>query len=806
MSNASLNLEPYPAPKPSPSQNSPGFLAYLLFFLILAWVGGLSLLVLAGSWLMEQLLFEGSLGVPDIRWLIALIFAVMCLLPLSLIRFLVRDAWFKARLDALLLLSLPALLTVPLRLLPLTAFQATTGLQSLIIGCLALWVALRQRRRGALPPDKGWWLGVLLAMLLGISWAHWGALGSPLDTLLGLIDGGLLGLYAALVLQGGMRHGQPQETYNRWGTFADLVFVAIGLTVFASGVGQTNTQVLLTSTWLPLAPLAFLLLRPERKQPTLTRWFSGGLLLGLSAAWALIWVDPDELMLVVVSAPGELLGDVARVLLINALLALGLALVIGFLKRLRGSVLEGSIPASLFVPLGGVLALLASYFVGGQPGFYGERLFVILKSQADVSEAANIESYQARRAYVYQHLVEHAEATQQRLRERLEHWGIRYRPYYLVNALEVEGGPLVRAWLLAQPEVDRVLDSPHLRPLAHSLTVNLGQESGPTGIPWNLSMIGADKVWQEFGVTGRGIVIGQSDSGVQLDHPEVADSYLGRNGDHDYHWYDPWFGSQKPQDFGGHGTHTLATILGNTVGVAPDAEWIGCVNLARNLGNPALYLECLQFMLAPFPQNGDPFHDGDPARGAYILNNSWGCPSVEGCDALVFLPAVRALRTAGVFVVASAGNSGAVGCGSVDSPLAIYDEVYTVGAVGHDGLLAPFSSLGPVKVDGSLRVKPDILAPGSSILSAFPGGTYQVADGTSMAGPHVAGVVALMWSANPRLIGDIDATEAILNQSAMPYQGSTPHCGPSEGYPQNGIGYGIINAEQAVKRALEWKQ
>ena len=96
--------------------------------------------------------------------------------------------------------------------------------------------------------------------------------------------------------------------------------------------------------------------------------------------------------------------------------------------------------------------------------------------------------------------------------------------------------------------------------------------------------------------------------------PELANSYRGRNGDHNFNWYDPWYGAQQPQDINGHGTHTLGSVLGNSTGVAPDAQWIACANLARNLGNPAYYLDCMQFMLAPFPLGGSPFSDGDPAR------------------------------------------------------------------------------------------------------------------------------------------------------------------------------------------------
>ncbi|MBK8047250.1 MAG: S8 family serine peptidase [Anaerolineales bacterium] len=298
---------------------------------------------------------------------------------------------------------------------------------------------------------------------------------------------------------------------------------------------------------------------------------------------------------------------------------------------------------------------------------------------------------------------------------------------------------------------------------------------------------------------------------------------------------DPWSNSTSPVDFGGHGTHTLGTVLGANVGVAPGVQWIGCTNLQRNLGNPAFYLDCLQFMLAPYPQQGDPFRDGDPLRSANVLNNSWGCPEKnEGCDPQSLQPAVEALRAAGIFVVASAGNEGPL-CSSLDSPIAIYDAAFTVGASDINRNLAPFSSAGPVTADGSGRIKPDILAPGVQVPSAYPTNAYTELDGTSMAGPHVAGVVALLWSANPDLIGDIDRTEALMIDTATPFTGTLGGLGPMmqetgevdpdpvtalllgsmfsrdacvfktdlAQTPNVAAGYGIVNAYAAVKQALD---
>ncbi len=354
-----------------------------------------------------------------------------------------------------------------------------------------------------------------------------------------------------------------------------------------------------------------------------------------------------------------------------------------------------------------------------------------------------------------------------------------------------------------------MLVSPELRPLPAPPPTAAGYETPPGTPPWSLRLIGAPQVWRRFGITGEGIVVGQSDSGVDGAHPELRDNYRGNQsggpaGD-DYNWLDPWYATTAPTDRGGHGTHTLGTAVGREVGVAPGASWIGCVNLPRNLGSPPRYLDCLQFLLAPYPQTGDPLADGRPDLGAHVLNNSWGCPAPEGCDAASLLTAVQSLRAAGVFVVASAGNDGE-GCSTIRHPLALYDEVFTVGAIDEDGVLAGFSSRGPVTADGSGRVKPDIVAPGVAVLSAFPGGTYAYAEGTSMAGPHVAGVVALLWSANPALIGDIEATERLLTETAQPYDHISlgrPACGAADQRPDNAVGYGRVDAFAAVRRALD---
>jgi hypothetical protein len=232
--------------------------------------------------------------------------------------------------------------------------------------------------------------------------------------------------------------------------------------------------------------------------------------------------------------------------------------------------------------------------------------------------------------------------------------------------------------------------------------------------------------------------------------------------------------------------------------MAPGAKWIGCRNMDQGNGTPATYLECFEFFLAPYPVGGTPAQ-GNPAMAPDVTVNSWGCPPSEGCNPTSLLAAVQAQRAAGIVTEMSAGNSGP-GCSTVDSPAAIYDESFSTGALntGTD-TLASFSSRGPVTVDGSNRVKPDIAAPGTSTRSCTNSSdtAYTTASGTSMAGPHVAGAVALLLSAVPSLAGNPDAIEQRLANTA--FRLSTAQCSSTANvFPNNLFGFGRLDVLCAV--------
>ncbi|MEU4782393.1 S8 family serine peptidase, partial [Micromonospora sp. NPDC023633] len=515
-------------------------------------------------------------------------------------------------------------------------------------------------------------------------------------------------------------------------------------------------------------------------------------LVGLGVLGPLAFTDPEEITLVLAGTrdvPFWVAAAAGAGLAVAAVLAVAYGVLLT--RGRRPSRRVAGVTAGVLLVAVGVVAAGA-----GQPGLHGERLFVVLREQADlggVPATTGRAGRDARVGEVYRRLVATAERTQADLRRDLRRLRLEHTPYYLVNAVEVAGGPAVRAWLSRRPEVARVLVSQRVRPLAAPAGRSRGTAPAPAGPEWNVRMLGADRVWSQLGVDGSGIVVGSSDSGVDGGHPALTGGFRGG----DDSWHDPWDGTRAPTDQGGHGTHTVGSAVGRGgIGVAPGARWVGCVNLDRNLGNPAYYLDCLQFMLAPFPAGGDPFADGRPARAPDVLTNSWGCPAIEGCDPGVLRPATAALDAAGIMVVAAAGNTGPY-CGSIDDPPAPYADVLTVGAVDRQRRVTSFSSRGPVPG----TAKPDLVAPGDEVLSAMPGGGYATLSGTSMATPQVAGVVALMWSANPALVGDLPRTRQLLRDTVTraeaTYASRTDTCGGDA----NIIGAGLVDAYAAVQAA-----
>jgi len=452
---------------------------------------------------------------------------------------------------------------------------------------------------------------------------------------------------------------------------------------------------------------------------------------------------------------------------------------------------------------------------------------VLLKDQAIVDHIPQYAPKHVKGQLVYDALKSVAARTQGNVQQLITSTKAPFRSFLLVNAIYTKGDEALARQLANLPEVKKVMyDSPVKVEESISIEYVNHVQSRDETPEWGLRMIKADSAWLE-GVKGQGVVVGGQDTGYDWEHPAIKSKYRGdgMNPNHNYNWHDAihesdthypdsipnpcGFDVAYPCQDHPHGTHTIGTMVGyapdNVIGVAPDAQWIGCRNMDRGWGTPASYIECFEFFLAPTDLSGQ---NADVTQSPEVINNSWACPPSEGCNSdnfEIMEMVVNNLKAAGIVVVVSAGNSGGAGCGSVSSPAAIFENSFSVGATRYTDTLnfqdsiATFSSRGPVLVDGSGRMKPDVTAPGQSIKSCVPGDGYAYYGGTSMAGPHVAGAVALIISANPDLAGMVDTIEYILETTAVKKQ-AVDTCGgvPGTVVPNNTYGKGRINVYKAV--------
>lgn len=436
----------------------------------------------------------------------------------------------------------------------------------------------------------------------------------------------------------------------------------------------------------------------------------------------------------------------------------------------------------------------------GQADFY-----ISFTEQADLSHAFGMTDWDARGAWVADELRATAEESQREVRDALDDAEVDYESFWIANTIHVQDAP--------QELAERIirLDSVgHLHEVHDFPVPSLREDEVTTQqldpVEWGIQAIGADRVWSEIGVRGEDIVVAGIDTGVQFDHPALVDRYRGRNADgsfdHDYNWFDPAgiCGTPNiPCDTHGHGTHTMGTAVGGQddqgtgIGVAPGARWIaakGCEAADGIACSMDSLLRSGEWTLEPTDRIGNnPRADLRP----HIVNNSWGADTGPIADPF-YDEIVRAWNASGIFAVFSNGNDGENGCRTSGSP-ADSPDAYAVGAYDQENNIADFSSRGPA-ADG--QVRPNIAAPGVGVRSALPRDRYAHGNGTSMAAPHVAGTVALLWSAAPALIGDVNSTRELLNQTAIDTEDLS--CGGTA-ENNNVFGEGRLDARAAVAAA-----
>lgn len=277
-----------------------------------------------------------------------------------------------------------------------------------------------------------------------------------------------------------------------------------------------------------------------------------------------------------------------------------------------------------------------------------------------------------------------------------------------------------------------------------------------------LKVIKADSIWAR-GYTGAGRIVMNIDGGVQGTHAALTNKWLGNNGRPWYHaWLDPIAPqTSAPFDCGSHGTHTMGIMCGmvpgDTVGVAPDAFWMAAgITDCPGASYPSMNIYAYQWAM-------DPDSNSNTLDMPDAISCSWQDPSQSGstqCNSTIYINTLTAVEAVGTAVMFSAGNSGP-GASTITPPKNLSIDSLSTFAVGNINGNGSFpwpitssSSRGPSICGGvgTLLIKPEVVAPGTTIRSTIPSG-YGNMTGTSMASPHVGGSVALLRSVSPNLTG-----------------------------------------------------
>ncbi len=362
------------------------------------------------------------------------------------------------------------------------------------------------------------------------------------------------------------------------------------------------------------------------------------------------------------------------------------------------------------------------------------------------------------------------------------------KSFWVANAIEASLSKKAILDLLTLPEVGYIEEVPIIRIARENPRPDHTSVSQQRSPEWNISKINADDVWN-MGYLGQGVIVGHMDTGVDYTHPALSGKWTG-------YWKDCVNGTTTPYDDNGHGTHTMGVILGgdgpgsfsHDIGVAPEAQFVAA-KIFDSEGNSHGILQAFEWFASLVADSSIPIR---------VISNSWG---ITNPTALTYWDAVLTWRNLDIIPVFAVGNDGPNS--ETVTPPGNYPTTIGVGATDVNDNVASFSSRGPApnqhpwtdplywpRPDWN-RIKPDICAPGVSITSSVPGGGYEggyLWSGTSMATPHVAGVVALMLSKNPTL--DFDTVYNILTNTA--YQPS------GHSYPNNDYGWGRVDALAAI--------
>ncbi|HPF69039.1 MAG TPA: S8 family serine peptidase [Candidatus Krumholzibacteria bacterium] len=470
--------------------------------------------------------------------------------------------------------------------------------------------------------------------------------------------------------------------------------------------------------------------------------------------------------------------------------------------------LLAAVPAS-----GGELAPGLERQLAGWPADQPLRVLVVMRDQADIRALdRDLHAAKAPAAVRHRQVIEALRASAGRGQAALvadlaaakaSGGVLGATPHWLLSSVVVTATPDAVRALALRPDVARVeadLVVELIAPLPSDKIADPAKDAGVGLVP-GVEAVGAPRVWRELGIDGTGVVVGILDTGVDGTHPALASRWRGNFAPAAECWFDgAGLGDDVPVDRHYHGTHVMGTVTGqapgDTIGVAPGALWIA----SNVINSPGTQEEFDNAVLASLEFMADP--DGNPATTAdvpAVVHNSWGINEAYGdyldCDSR-WWDAIDAVEAAGVVLTWAAGNEGP-SAGTVRSPADRATTAVNAFAVGSVSPLAPFtvstfSSRGPSGCGGAEAIKPEVVAPGENILSARPGGGYQYLSGTSMAGPHVAGIVALMRASNP------NADVATIKQALLDTARDLGAAGQD-----NDSGWGLVDAYAAVMAVMD---
>ncbi len=405
------------------------------------------------------------------------------------------------------------------------------------------------------------------------------------------------------------------------------------------------------------------------------------------------------------------------------------------------------------------------------------RINIILREKANISELKSSflrksTPVEERAKKVLNTLTETAKEAQSDIVKEIIDFGKKFpesynslEQFWIINMIVVSAKPSLIHHLTERKDIELIeLTNSRLVYPIKPLKSDKTAIKSPGGIEPGLIAINAPALWK-MGYTGRGRISYSIDTGVWPEHPAIGERFLAHYFpiSQCFYPYDIEIPIDKP---GSHGTHTLGTTLGieketnDTIGVAFNAYWMVSDPVATSMATVkplSDFMYAFQWALNP---------DGDTATTSDIpdaINNSWGYSSPGDtalCDSYVS-DIFTALEAAGIANIFSAGNDGPAS-NTISEPHHINTGLvnsFTVGSISpHDTTypISNFSSRGPTNCPGtgSLKIKPEVVAPGQDVRSSSGQSGYSVKSGTSMAAPHITGAVLLLKEAFPFLPGE----------------------------------------------------